>query len=282
MNWWQLRISKIEDRIPYIHGTRLYRFGGTKDQIDRIVKLLKKNSSTSKAVAVLLDPIRDFNDDPVKNPERFASFCFVQFKIHNDRLECIAYYRAQEFCKWWPVNVAELRKLQIEIGKKLSNPKIKPGGITTITGDARIEENISPTQVAVPLIDQWIDNNPGKIAAMAHAVLCPNSDKSGYLIQWNKCFDNILSATREYTDEGIPVAIEGLSHLKSLLNEFSDKSNKDHIKLIEEIGSLLQINKQFIKNIKKDQEAFANWSEQVITRVNAISELADKLANDHH
>lgn len=274
VDWWQLEHSRTEKRIPYIHGTRLYRFGGTKNQVDRIVKLLKHNNSTSKAIAVLLDPIRDFNDDPVKNSERFASFCFVQFKVHNGYLECIAYYRAQEFCKWWPVNVAELRKLQLKIGKKL---KIKAGGITTITGDARIEDNVSPTQVAVPLIDQWLDNYPGKIAAMAHAILCSNSDKSVYLAEWNRCFNDILTATKDYTDEGIPIAIEGLSHLELLLKEFADKKNHDHNKLIEEVSRLFNANKQFHKN-QKDEDSFMTWSAQVNTHVKAISELTMKMA----
>jgi 3',5'-cyclic AMP phosphodiesterase CpdA len=165
VKWWQLPISKIEARIPYIHGTRLFRFGGAIDQMERISKLLRKSRTTSKAVAVLLDPIRDFKDDPSKDPERFASFCLVQFKVHNDVLECIAYYRAQEFRKWWPINVAEVRKLQIELGKKLQ-PNVTIGGITTIAGDARFEDNVSPTQVAVPIIDQWLDSYPQKIAAM--------------------------------------------------------------------------------------------------------------------
>jgi hypothetical protein len=90
VKWWQLPISKIEARIPYIHGTRLFRFGGAIDQVDRIAKLLHKSRTTSKAIAVLLDPIRDFMDDSSKDPERFASFCLVQFKVHNDVLECIA------------------------------------------------------------------------------------------------------------------------------------------------------------------------------------------------
>jgi 3',5'-cyclic AMP phosphodiesterase CpdA/thymidylate synthase len=274
VKWWQLPISKIEARIPYIHGTRLYRFGGVKDQIDRIVKLLQKSNSTSKAIAVLLDPIRDFNNEPVKNPERFASFCFVQFKVYNKRLECIAYYRAQEFCKWWPVNVAELRKLQLEIGGKLKSFGIKTGGITTITGDARIEENVSPTQVAVPLIDQWLDSYPEKIAAMAHAVMYPNPDKSSYLSQWNRCFADILAATKDYTVEGIPIAVEGLTHLSLLLKEFSNKSN-DHKELIKEVNSLLKANKQFCKN--KDEDSFTTWSDQVNTHVNNISELTKKL-----
>lgn len=280
VKWWQLPISKIEARIPYIHGTRLYRYGGTKNQIDRIVKLLKNAPSTSKAIAVLLDPIRDFNDDPAVNTESFASFCFVQFKVHNKLLECIAYYRAQEFCKWWPVNVAELRKLQLEVGGKLKSSGIKIGGITTITGDARIEENVSPTQVAVPIIDQWLDSYPQKISAIAHAILWPNSPstKPECLVEWHKCFDDIKKSTIKHSDEGIPIAIEGLEQLKFLLKEFSG-GNPKHDGLIAEIRYLLNANKQFLGN-EKNEDAFDIWSKQVNEHVNNIKNKADELARE--
>lgn len=280
VKWWQLPISKIEARIPYIHGTRLYRFGGAKDQIDRIVKLLQNSTSTSKAVAVLIDPIRDFHDEPdKKNPERFASFCFVQFKVHNKLLECIAYYRAQEFCKWWPVNVAELRKLQLEVGGQLEG--IETGGITTITGDARIEENVSPTQVAVPIIDQWLDSYPQKIAAIAHAVLWPKStkpNKPDYLAEWCRCFNDILVPTSSYTSEGIPIAIEGLEQLGLFLSEFADNENPHHERLINEVNSLLEVNKQFFYKTENKSKAFKGWSKQVNMHVKTILKLANELS----
>jgi 3',5'-cyclic AMP phosphodiesterase CpdA len=272
VKWWQLPISKIEARIPYIHGTRLFRFGGAIDQVERIAKLLHKSRATSKAIAVLLDPIRDFKDDPSKDPERFASFCLVQFKVHNDVLECIAYYRAQEFRKWWPINVAELRKLQIEIGLKLQ-PNIRIGGITTIAGDARIEDNVSPTQVAVPIIDQWLDSYPQKIAAMAHAVLWPKHagpSKPNYQEDWKKCFDDILIPTNSFTSEGIPVAVEGLDHLRMFLVEFADSSNHLHEELIAQVADLLKANEVFC-NGKKDLHSFDNWSQQVKRHVAAIT-----------
>lgn len=279
VKWWQLDQSKSEKRIPYIHGTRLYRFGGAKDQIDIIVKRLRKNSSTGKAIAVLVDPVRDFNDDPENNSERFVSFCFVQFKIRNNFLECIAYYRAQEFCKWWPVNVAELRMIQIKVYKELG--EVKLGGITTITGDPRIEDNVTPTQVAVPLIDQWLDSCPEKIAAMAHAVMCPNYDKLSYLTQWKNCFENILSATEKFSTEGIPIAIEGLQYLRLLLIEFSEQDNTKHNLLIKAVERLIHVNIEYYDKYKqqdKNSPSFGNWGKQVHDNVSTILNMANELA----
>ncbi|MDP3980312.1 MAG: hypothetical protein Q8Q33_02740 [Chlamydiota bacterium] len=273
--WWQLKSSKIEERIPYIHGTRLYRFGGTKNQIARIVKLLEKKADTSKAIAVMLDPIRDFNDEPVKNTERFASFCLVHFKLRNGLLDCIAYYRAQEFKKWWPVNVAELRKLQLEIAGKLSS--VSAGCITTVAADARIEDNVSPTQVAVPLIDQWLDSCPEKIAAIAHDILFPKKEaatKSRYQDEWERCYKDILSATIKHSDEGVPVAIEGLGHLQQCLKEFSDENNQKHKNLVIAVERLLMVNKQF----NNTAEAFDIWKDQVNDHVKEILKLSKELS----
>ena len=120
VGWWQLGRSKLEQRMPFVHGTRLRRYGGKIDQIERIKKLLEKAST--RALAVLVDPFRDFTADG--SGEQFASFSLVEFKrrsLGNGRhsVEVIAFYRAQEFARWWPINVAELRALQVEVCRDL-------------------------------------------------------------------------------------------------------------------------------------------------------------------
>ena len=77
-------------------------------------------------------------------------------------VDAIAFYRAQEFARWWPINIAELRMLQREIGSAL---KFKPGKITTIAADARTSGR-SPTQVAMPMIDRWLDQAPERLHSL--------------------------------------------------------------------------------------------------------------------
>jgi hypothetical protein len=96
--------------MPFIHGSRLRRYGGKINQVDRVIKLLKTKAST-RALAVLIDPFRDFTADGVD--EEFASFCLVQFKRRElggaqRAVDVIAFYRAQEFARWWPINIAEI------------------------------------------------------------------------------------------------------------------------------------------------------------------------------
>lgn len=62
--WWQLERSGLEHRMPFVHGTRLRRYGGKINQVERVVKLLKTKAST-RALAVLIDPLRDFTTDGI-------------------------------------------------------------------------------------------------------------------------------------------------------------------------------------------------------------------------
>lgn len=48
--------------MPFVHGSRLRRYGGKINQVERVIKLLKTKAST-RALAVLIDPFRDFTAD---------------------------------------------------------------------------------------------------------------------------------------------------------------------------------------------------------------------------
>lgn len=260
VKWWQLPASRIEARIPYIHGSRLKRFGGGLDQIKRVISLIKEGKQTSKAIALVVDPVRDF----VMDDRPFASFCFVQFCLRSDRrLDCIGYYRVQEFNYWWPVNVAELRYLQLEIAMQAS---VLPGKITTICPYPRLSQNIrQPTKVAVPLIDQWVDNHPVRIAKIALALGNVNdvSNKDGLLF-WKRCLDDLAQAATSYHSDGVQVSIEGLELLHDWLEAASGPPQI--AKLVRE---LLQANEnhQATKNTKDD---FDRWKKCVDQKINEL------------
>ncbi|MFA6965255.1 metallophosphoesterase [Bosea sp. (in: a-proteobacteria)] len=264
-SWWQLPRSSLEPRIRYIHGTRLRRFAGQFDQIKRIVSLLRSSSSTSRAVAVLVDPLRDFGVSG--DGEDFASFCLVQFRRRpdgedGDRLDCTAYYRAQEFKHWWPINVAELRRLQIEVAGEIN---CNPGRITTIAADARAVAARSPGQVAVPVIDRWLDQAPEKLMALA-CHLCGDGRTwgSGVVVdEWR----NYLLSQRRSTDpsafnpDGSPVAVDALEMLASYMEAHSVVAEG-----VQEIAGKLRRLARENKNYEvssKDRGAFNNWSQGI-------------------
>ncbi|HQU79844.1 MAG TPA: metallophosphoesterase [Azonexus sp.] len=279
VEWWQLHASRIEARIPYLHGSRLKRFGGGYDQIDRVVRLLGDKKPTSKAIALVVDPGRDFVDD--ENP--FASFCFIQFCLRVDKkdrktLDCIGYYRAQEFKSWWPVNVAELRHLQWEVANKAD---ITPGKITTITPYPRLDKDHEkirhPTKVAVPLVDQWVDNHPEHIAKIALFLSnsAASNDREGELL-WRRFLDDLKqSAYADFHIDGMQVAIDGLELLLVWL-----EAVKGPKEVVHAITELLDMNKLYDRTpqVKKD---FTDWQEQVRRKLSFLEELSSttNLAN---
>jgi hypothetical protein len=261
VKWWQLPASKIESRIPYIHGSRLKRFGGSLDQINRVIKLLKDGKATSKAIALVIDPGRDFGDTA------FASFCLVQFCLRPDNsLDCIGYYRAQEFHHWWPVNVAELRYLQKFVAKEA---EIGLGEITTITPYPRLSENIRhPNKVAVPLIDQWVDICPVNIAKIALALANPtdSAHKDGIQL-WNRCLDDLVQAANFYHKDGIQVSIEGLELLRDWLQAASGPQST--IKLVDDLLTANISNQDELSDRKK----YELWKVSVEKKINALREI---------
>lgn len=247
VKWWQQPTSRMDGRIPYIHGSRLKRFGGNIDQIERIIRLLKSKEPTSRTIALVVDPGRDFGLET-----SFASFCFVQFCLRqNLELDCIGYYRAQEFNHWWPVNVAELRYLQAEI---LAETQLKPGNITTITPYPRLSNDIrQPTKVAVPIIDQWVDSHPVRIAQIALYLADKSSASNDDGVKyWRRCLNDLEHATAGFHQDGNPVAIEGLQLLEQWLTAACGPP-----KTIEALKELRQNNESF--NAPQTHAKFEIW-----------------------
>ena len=267
VQWWQIAASKIETRIPYLHGSRLQRFGGGLDQIARVVSLLKDKKATSKAIAFVIDPGRDFNDKP------FASFCFVQFCLRSDkRLDCIGYYRVQEFHHWWPINVAELRHLQLKVAKEVS---VSAGSITTITPYPRLsEENPHPAKVAVPLIDQWVDNHPIRIAKIALTISngTYEQEDEGYRY-WNRCLDDLEQAASDYHTDGVQVSLEGLELLKEWLKAASN-NNEAIIQILDELRDSNDVHQHKL-HVHVD---FNRWQKQVKQKIKSLRELTTELS----
>lgn len=268
--WWQLDRSGLEHRMPFAHGGRLRRYGGKINQIDRVIKLLGAKAST-RALAVLIDPFRDFTADG--NGEEFASFCLVEFKRRDlgggqRAVDAIAFYRAQEFARWWPINVAELRFLQREICAALG---FLPGRITTITADARTHSR-SPTQVAMPIIDRWLDQAPERFHALANALVLRNvasSTQRDAVRGWERVLRDLEEAAKEYNPDGLPVAIEGLNLLASYLEVVEDGEDPGLDRIARALRRLARANEAF----EKGDRTKANFDRWAASALEDVSEL---------
>lgn len=259
--WWQARHSRLESRVPYHHGSRLNQYAGTFDQIGRVTSLLKKKAS-SRAIAILIDPMRDFHPEGDEK-ENFASFCLVQFRKRELSqgkyvVDAIAYYRAQEFKKWWPINVAELRALQKSV---CTGSKMTPGRITTITADARASGN-KPTEVLVPIIDRWLDQSPGRLfllaAHLAGHISGETSQAREEVIRgWMQSLDEFEEAAREYNDDGVPMAIEGLDALACYI-EALEPTDTNLQQFLVELRGLERVNRAY-QDSEKKKANFDRW-----------------------
>lgn len=256
VSWWQLDRSQLDQRIPFIHGNRLRRFAGRIDQIDRVRKMLDKKGS-SRAIATLIDPAKDF--EPNGDKEEFASFCLVQFRkretVGDGAIDIVGYYRAQEFARWWPINVAELRALQQAV---VRGSNMTCGRITTITAEAR-SSGKSPTQVAMPVIDRWLDQYPERLYVLANCLLGAGGElplRPLVIREWFQTLDDLAEATERFNADGVPIAIEGLQALATYLN--ASEPSGDVVGLLDALNGLIKANRAYSAT-SQSFEDFEHW-----------------------
>ncbi len=245
VQWWQQPTSQMQSRVPYRHGERLRRFSKNIDQLKRAKEELEKKPQTTRALAFLVDPAIDFapREDNLKT--EFASFCLVQFRLrtHNGQLylDCVAYYRVQEIAKWWPVNAAELRFIQDWMAKDREGEKWNFGRITTIAAEARVEE-APPSDVAVPIIDRWLDQAPQKLFLVAHSMLSggPKSvEEKAVASDWLRCLKQLQELAKNATPSRVVVAIEGPNQVAAFLGSVSGEGREktqEHAETLVELG----------------------------------------------
>jgi len=256
--WWQARHSRLEQRVPYHHGSRLHRYGGVFDQIARVSQLLDRKAS-SRAIAVLVDPLRDFTPD-AGDEESFPSFCLVQFRrrdVAGGRavVDVVGYFRAQEFRRWWPINVSELRALQLAVcdGKRTC-----PGRITTVTAEARAIGR-SPTEVSVPVVDRWLDQHPGRLFLLA--TYLAGGGRAGHsrdevIRGWMQSLEDFEQATGEYNSDGVPLAIEGIEALACYIEAL--EPNGDLRAFLVSLKGLASANRAYAAT-RQERADFARW-----------------------
>lgn len=269
VDWWQRDRSQLEHRIPYLHGARLRRYGGKIDQFRRIIDLLRERETT-RALAVLVDPFRDFSMG--LNQEEFASFCLVEFRRHDAHgrvmVDAIAFYRAQEFARWWPINVAELRLLQMEICSELN---FHPGRITTIAADARTIAR-SPTQVAMPIIDRWLDQAPERMHLLADAIVygrVPSPAHERAAKEWRRALVELRDATEAFSPDGVPLAIEGLRTLAAYVRGTAPSDDAEAAKIVTQLAELADHNQGY-ERTKQEASDFRQWSPAARRRVDEL------------
>lgn len=176
VDWWQLPEPQLGHGVAFNHGDRIYKRWG--NQVQRAAELLSAaapgDPSTTRAAILLLDP----RTESSPQTGEFPSFVSVQLQLVRDgtgwRLDCTGSFRKQEMRYWWPINVAELARVQQAVANALTVGEQHPrlGVLRTITAYAIAEERIPV--VAVPAVDRAVDQSPEDLWRMAYSLIEPD------------------------------------------------------------------------------------------------------------
>lgn len=219
VDWWQLDHSELVARglIGFNHGERIRRRWG--DQIARAIRILNDRGDSSRALLLLVAPRetgRYRMDDRDLSRGSFPAFVLAELSLTTRsgarHLDCFAYFRKQEMQYWWPVNLAELARLQELVRDKL-RPRARTGRIVTFSAVALWNDTLP--RVAVPLVDLMVEDRP-RLLAMALAAAFPQATMPDAVRDWSDVLRDLAGAGRDAppnVSAGIHVLLENLLSL---------------------------------------------------------------------
>ena len=191
VEWWQRRNSKLvrEKVRPFNHGERIRERWG--DQIERAIRLLNDREDSSRGIAILIGPDETGRYDGDTRPLEtgtYPAFALVEFGLtrrgHRLELDCFGYFRKQEMRYWWPINLAELARMQEEVCAGLkADYRARSGRLVTFSAIALYGTELP--QVAVTEIDRAIEDE-GRIWQLAAAVAFPSSRDAAIAADWRR------------------------------------------------------------------------------------------------
>jgi len=191
VDWWQRPTSRLLDFLPFNHGERIRgRRGRYGNQLGRAAKVLEADpeKDTSRAIVVLVDP----KEEAGHGSTPFPCFVLAQFKLVSlgygaFRLDAIAYFRKQEMRYWWPINVAELGRMQRAVLDEFAELDVRPGRLATFSATAWVGKEVP--QVAVAEIDRALDT-PQRVWEMAAEVAFVRGDQAPRG-DWNRVVEEL-------------------------------------------------------------------------------------------
>lgn len=213
VKWWQQPSSRLLNDQVFTHGARI------SSQLGRLQKTLQNSGKEGRAVVTLLNPEVDKLDEANR---KCPAFCLAQLFVTNEggvrRLNCVGYFRKQETRYWWPVNVAELHKIQKDVLKKLQ-PAAELGSITTIATVATSSKR--PPRVAVPFIDRMLDLDKSDLWRNLYALVRHDPEQAAKTADfWMAVLDDLTPASEMPTD-GSPISTAGLEYVCEYLGRFA-------------------------------------------------------------
>jgi hypothetical protein len=262
VEWWQSPESGLGK--PFTHGQRIRLWNGDHDQLLDIVAELRAKSDTTRAVALLIDPN---SDHTITNGRRreFPAFCLVQFVLRDRQLHATAIFRKQEMKYWWPINVAEIARLQTDIARRLSiDVSTRPGSITTYAIVAVAGSTVP--RVAVPKIERATWEEPNLRWQLSAAILNPAA--LGRLALIERLRDMLTEwrpTSNEPAPDGVPMPVRGMQALIEALVTLREvyPPSPAADRLIELLAQIASLNEQYRDRDVSDDRLYRAWKTAV-------------------
>jgi hypothetical protein len=211
VTWWQKAVPRLvrDGDAPFNHGERLFQGSQESGPLIEAARRLGR----TRAFVNLVRP---------REPDgktKFPAFVAVQLVLTGargrTRLDCVGFFRKQDLNLWWPVNIAELRRIQETVLEHTAlRTKPDAGRLVTIAV-VGVHEAVLP-ELAGTLIDRTVDLRPDDILRMAYAVANPDKiDKTAMMDLWRTTLADIADPTQV---EGLPSLglAELIGHVKAL------------------------------------------------------------------
>lgn len=274
IDWWQSPTRGSAAK--FNHGERLKRYEGSPlNQLEEAANTLRNSLSSSRAVAVLVQPRIDLAAQRLD----FPSFTLFHAFVTDDQLHVVAYFRKQEIPHWWPINMGELARMQKYLVERVQeeHPRLRSGSITTVTA-IPVEGDALPN-VSVP----WIDLNADHPERLLHLIEpLITRDKEAAAAAWRRVFLGWAEGNSVARDQE-PVPVEGFTRATALLLALSSalQSPSNLAVLVEELDQLREINEEYRdrNDVGNRRAARERWVGRVMQKkariLGAIEELSD-------
>jgi 3',5'-cyclic AMP phosphodiesterase CpdA len=269
VDWWQRR--RAGRGMEFNHGERLRDYRGDIDQIEQVVHALRSRSDSSRGVVALLDP----KNDQIGNPDaRFPAFVLAQFLVADGAVHAIAYFRKQEMIYWWPINVAEIARLQAEViaGLEVHGQHLAAGSIITVTALPIV--GYSVPRVSVPLVDRIADDAHGEMLRNVVALVASNvPNRADTFTWWQEIFDD-WRPTEKPAPDGDPAPSYGLEVLAELINEVAaaHKVDTELEQIVELLRHLASENKAYLLGERRARSGTdrGRWAKDARERIDRL------------
>jgi predicted phosphodiesterase len=202
--WWQKPAPALvaSGDAPFNHGERLYSTGNRQGSLDIAARKL----GSTKAIALLL------REAELRAGSEAPAFVAVQLvKVTDEsgaRLDCVGYFRKQDLTLWWPVNIRELRAIQMYVLDLATSKGLRAGRLVTIAAEA-IRDNVLP-ELAGTTVDRSVDLRPDELMLMAYRAAHGRAEEVDDIrAMWTRVLRDIGDG-RDFPSLGIARLIEHL------------------------------------------------------------------------